>query len=125
MDELLADIQAGRFQLYTLAWVGVTQPDILRSLYHSAAVPPAGLNRGHCGDATLDAAIEAAFAGLPDAGALRAVQARVHADLPAIPLWNEDHVAVLGPRVAGYDLRPDGAWDALAHVTVRHADHPH
>lgn len=120
-----ADIQAGRFQLYTLAWVGVTQPDILRSLYHRAAVPPAGLNRGRCGDAALDDLIDTAFAGAPAPAALRAVQARAHAALPALPLWTEDQVAVLGPRVAGYDLRSDGAWDALAHITVRDARNPH
>lgn len=120
-----ADVQDGRFELYTLAWVGVTQPDILRSLYHSAMAPPAGLNRGRCGSAALDARIERAFAApLPAPPALRAVQVHVHRELPAVPLWTEDHVAVLGARVAGYDVRPDGAFDALTRVRLRHAAHP-
>ena len=36
----------GNFQLYTLQWVGVTDPDMLRRVFHSTQVPPAGLNRG-------------------------------------------------------------------------------
>ena len=43
----------GNFQLYTLQWVGgaTTDPDILRRVFHSNQVPPAGFNRGHFIDA--------------------------------------------------------------------------
>ena len=42
---LLSDAARGNFQMYTLQWVGVTDPDMLRRVYHSKQAPPAGLNR--------------------------------------------------------------------------------
>ena len=44
LQTLFADVLRGNFQLYTLQWVGVTDPDMLRRVYHSKQVPPAGLN---------------------------------------------------------------------------------
>ncbi|MDR4486215.1 MAG: ABC transporter substrate-binding protein [Nitrospirales bacterium] len=33
------DIKAGRFQMYSLAWVGVKTPDIFRYAFHSQSIP--------------------------------------------------------------------------------------
>ena len=46
---LYADILKGNFQMYTLQWAGgaAADPDILRRVFHSQQVPPAGFNRGH------------------------------------------------------------------------------
>ncbi len=41
-----ADVLKGNFQMFTLQWVGVTDPDILRRVFHSQQVPPVGFNRG-------------------------------------------------------------------------------
>lgn len=115
------DIKAGRFQLYTLAWVGVKEPDILRHIFHSASLPPAGANRGHYRSAAVDRALEAAqqAADLPAMAAnYRATQQQVHADLVYVPLWYEHHLVASGPRVRGYRLRRDGAYDALADVQI-------
>jgi len=59
---LYADVLNGSFQLYTLQWVGgaMTDPDILRRVFHSNQVPPAGFNRGHFVDAHVDALLDAA-----------------------------------------------------------------
>ena len=109
------DIRAGRFQLYSLAWVGITQPDVLRQLFHSASLPPAGANRGRFisppVDALLDAAAQAQ--GAEQVALYRQAQRVIHADLPYVPLWYEDNVAVARAGLRGYALRPDGAWDAL------------
>ena len=45
---LYADVLKGNFQLFTLQWVGgaVADPDILRRVFHSSQMPPAGFNRG-------------------------------------------------------------------------------
>jgi peptide/nickel transport system substrate-binding protein len=40
-----ADVLGGNVQMYTLQWVGVTDPDMLRRVYHSEQVPPIGFNR--------------------------------------------------------------------------------
>src|SRR4029450_3141738 len=42
---LFADVVRGSFQMYTLQFVGVTDPDMLRRVFHSSQAPPVGLNR--------------------------------------------------------------------------------
>jgi peptide/nickel transport system substrate-binding protein len=119
------DIKAGRFQLYTLAWVGVKEPDILRHIYHSTALPPDGANRGRYDSPLVDLALDAAGRAATTAdmaAAYRTVQEQVHDDLVYVPLWYEHHVAAMGPRVAGYRLRRDGAYDALVDVRIRNQD---
>ena len=56
---LLSDAARGNFQLYTLQWVGVTDPDMLRRVYHSKQAPPSGLNRVFYQNAEVDRLIDA------------------------------------------------------------------
>ncbi len=121
------DIRAGRFQLYSLAWVGVTQPDVLRQLFHSASLPPAGANRGRFISAPVDALLDAAAQAQGDrqTALYRRAQLAIHADLPYVPLWYEDNVAVARAGLRGYALRPDGAWDALESTDPPDARDPH
>src|SRR5438093_1437655 len=56
----LADVLKGAFQLYTLQWVGVSDPDILRRVFHSSQVPPAGFNRGYYSNPKVDQLIDQA-----------------------------------------------------------------
>ena len=73
------DIKAGRFQMYSLAWVGVNTPDILRYAFHSESVPPGGANRGRYRSAEVDALIERAERAEPAQAAqlYAAVQQRI------------------------------------------------
>src|SRR4029077_11310088 len=59
---LYADVLKGSFQLFTLQWVGgaVADPDILRRVFHSAQVPPAGFNRGFFRDPRVDRLLDTA-----------------------------------------------------------------
>ena len=43
---LYADVLKGNFQLFTLQWVGVSDPDMLRRVFHTKQMPPSGFNRG-------------------------------------------------------------------------------
>src|SRR5437764_50612 len=43
---LYADVRSGNFELASLAWVGVTDPDLYYLAFHSTMMPPAGYNRG-------------------------------------------------------------------------------
>ncbi len=110
------DVKAGRFQLYSLAWVGIKLPDIFRYVFHSEAIPPAGANRGRYRNPEVDRLIEMAE-GLDDltrqAAYYRQVQAIVHRELPYVPLWYEDNLVALRAQVQGYRLAPDGAFDGL------------
>jgi peptide/nickel transport system substrate-binding protein len=113
------DIKAGRFQMYSLAWVGIKTPDIFRYAFHSTSVPPAGANRGRLTDTRVDALIEAAENALTldgQAGAWRAVQARLLEQLPYVPLWYEDHFVAVRNSVTGYRLAGDGNYDGLKFV---------
>ena len=114
------DVKAGRFQMYSLAWVGIKMPDIFRYTFHSSAVPPHGANRGRYASETADRLIEAAereptLAG--QAARYRALQELVLAELPYVPLWYEDNFLVTTPGLDGYQLGSDGSYDGL--LTVR------
>ncbi|MGD8312688.1 MAG: ABC transporter substrate-binding protein [Gammaproteobacteria bacterium] len=114
------DIKAGRFQMYSLMWVGINTPDIFRYAFHSNSLPPEGANRGRLADSVLDRLIEAAEQGATleqQAERFRRVQARLLAELPYVPLWYEDHVAAMRQDIRGYSLARDGNYDALRHVT--------
>lgn len=113
------DIKAGRFQMYSLSWVGLKIPDIFRYAFHSTSLPPNGANRGRFKDATADAMIEAA-----ESKQDLAEQARLYQDLqvylqeqlPYIPLWYEDNILVASKGVSGYALANDGNYDGLLTV---------
>ncbi len=110
------DIKAGRFQLYSLSWVGIQTPDIFRYAYHSQSIPPEGANRGHYSDALADHLIEQAEAAADpaeQARLYRALQARLLATLPAVPLWYEDQVFAARADIAGYALSANGDYDGL------------
>ena len=113
------DIKAGRFQLYSLAWVGIKTPDIFRYAFHSDSLPPEGANRGRLKDPVVDRLIESAEQAESldqQAQAWRRVQARLLEELPYVPLWYEDHVYAAGARIEGYRLGRDGNYDSLVNV---------
>jgi hypothetical protein len=56
------DIKAGRFQMFSLSWVGIKSPDIFRYAFHSASIPPVGANRGRFTSRLADRLIERAQA---------------------------------------------------------------
>jgi len=110
------DIKVGRFQMYTLSWVGLKLPDIFRYAFHSAAVPPDGANRGRFADSRVDRLIEAAESASSRAeqhAHYRALQTLLLQELPYIPLWSEDVTAVTRHGLHGYAPAADGDYDAL------------
>lgn len=115
------DIKAGRFQLYSLAWVGVNTPDILRYAFHSDSRPPGGANRGNYHSRDVDDLLDAAATLEP--GKARplyaAAQRQIHDDIVYVPLWYESNIAAMR-TVAGYRPGHDGNYLALG--AVRRAD---
>ncbi len=120
------DIKAGRFQLYSLAWVGIKSPDIFRYAFHSQSLPPAGANRGRFNDRQTDALIDAAMRETDiqrQAELYRQLQQRLLDMLPCVPLWFEGQYIAARDDITGYRLAADGNFDALAQVV--YAQHGH
>ncbi|MCB5189420.1 ABC transporter substrate-binding protein [Methylobacillus arboreus] len=102
------DIKRGNFQLYGLMWVGIKTPEIYHLAFHSSSIPPKGANRGHYIDRKTDELIT--VSDWPNA------TARIHEQLPYIPLWYEGQFAATRKHIVGYQLKPDGSWDGLVNV---------
>jgi peptide/nickel transport system substrate-binding protein len=114
------DIKAGRFQMYSLSWVGLKMPDIFRYVFHSSAIPPNGANRGRFIDTHVDSIIETAEVEpslSKQAAYYRELQQVLFDALPYVPLWYEDNVLAMRKGIAGYTLSTDGNFDSLVHTT--------
>lgn len=116
-----ADIKSGNFQLYTLSWVGVTDPDIYNYAFDSRSVPPDGANRGRYANPELDALL-AQGRTEGDREKRRAIYARVQRivarDLPYVSLWHPESVLVRDRRLTGFVLSPVGDYTSLAHARM-------
>jgi peptide/nickel transport system substrate-binding protein len=119
-----ADIKRGNFQLYTLSWVGVTDPDIYHYVFHSASVPPDGANRGRYANPEVDALLERGRVETdPEVrkGIYAQVQRIVARDLPYVSLWHPDAVLVRDRRLTGFVLTPTGDYSSLAQARLNPA----
>jgi len=118
---LFADVVSGNFQLYTLQWTAaaLADPDILRRVFHSSQVPPAGFNRGGYHNRELDGLLERAAASQDDTvrKALYAeAQRRIAEDLPYIHLWHKTNFAIARRGLSGVALNPYADFLFLRHV---------
>lgn len=117
-----SDIKKGNFHLFSLAWVGIMDPDIYYQIFHSASVPPQGDNRGRYSNAQLDRLLEKGR-NTPDRAERKhlygEVQKILAADLPYIPLWWVKNVAIQKASLQGFVLYPDGDFVSLKKVSFR------
>jgi peptide/nickel transport system substrate-binding protein len=116
-----SDIRKGNFQIYTLTWVGIVDPDIYYYIFHSKSVPPNGANRGDYLNPEVDLLIERGRV-LQDREERKEVYGQVQKilarDLPYVSLWNEVNVVVMDQRVRGFVLYPDGDFLSLKDVWI-------
>jgi len=119
---LYADILKGNFQMYALQWVGgaLADPDILRRVFHSQQVPPAGFNRGRFSDPEIDRLIDEA-SNATDYETRRElygkVQQRIAEAAPYISLWHRTNFALAQPGLEGIHLSPQGDFTFLRNVS--------
>ncbi len=111
-----ADVQRGSFQLYSLDWVGLSDPDIYRHLFSSRSVPPGGANRGRYRSPEMDRLLEAGRRTL-ERGERRAIYGRVQrlaaVDLPYCSLWHYTNLVVMSRKLSGFAPYPDGSWRSM------------
>jgi peptide/nickel transport system substrate-binding protein len=119
---LYADILKGHFQMYGLQWVGgaLADPDILRRVFHSQQVPPAGFNRGRFSDPEVDRLIDEASKAT-DYETRRQLYGKVQQLLaeaaPYISLWHRTNFALSQPPLEGIRLSPQGDFTFLRNVS--------
>ena len=113
------DIKEGRFQMYSLSWVGLKIPDIFHYIFHSEAIPPHGANRGRFVDSNVDSILELAESEVSldrQAVYYTELQEYLLKALPYIPLWYEDNILISKFNVKNYTLSADGNFDSLEYV---------
>lgn len=107
-----SDVQKGNFEMFSLRWVAVTEPDILSKIFHTSQTPP-GRNRVYYSNTKLDRLVERA-ALEPDTATRKSLyleaQEIIADDLPYIPLWYPDNIAVSTAKLKGYELSAIGNW---------------
>jgi len=116
-----ADIARGDYDLYSLAWIGIRDPDLQRVVFHSAMTPPAGSNRGYFASSRMDR-LTARGRLESDPVRRRAIYARVQRlsarALPYVPLWWPKNVVVMSTRLDNFTPHPAGDLTALAHARL-------
>jgi peptide/nickel transport system substrate-binding protein len=116
---LFADVGAGTFQLASMQWVGVTDPDMLRRVFHSTQVPPIGFNRGHYANPEVDRLIDAATIATDEDERRRlyaAAQRLTAADVPYVSLWYKTNTAIAQSDLTGIRLTPSTHFGFLRNV---------
>ena len=118
---LYADVLKGNFQLFTLQWVGgaVVDPDILRRVFHSTQVPPAGFNRGYFQNAEVDRLLDEASTAIAEADRRKLygrVQQIIAEQVPYISLWSITNAVVAARSLAGIHVPPTADFTFLKDV---------
>ena len=116
-----ADVLKGDFQIFSLQWVGgaLADPDIIRRVFHSSQVPPAGFNRGYYMNPEVDRLIDEASRALSEEerrAKYSRAQQLIAEDAPYIPIWNRVNVILAQPGFTGLHLPPTGDFQALRDV---------
>ena len=115
-------IKRGDFQLYSLSWIGVTDPDFYFGVFHSKETPEnGGRNRGRYANPRIDLLFGLARTEMNDearAALYREAQRILMEDLPYVPLWHDRNVAIVSKRVQGYALDRLASFRALESVSL-------
>lgn len=116
------DIRHGNFQIYTLRWVGVRDPDIFYYAFDSKAVPPYGANRGYYSNPDVDRLIEHARGLLNISEALPLymhIQSIIADDLPYVSLWYMKDITAMRDRVRNFTPFPGGGYKGLEKAYIK------
>lgn len=99
------DIKQGNFQVFSLTWTGIVDPDFYAFILHSDRIPPDGANRGRYRNEEFDRLVEAGAREVEPA-ARRPYYVRAQEilarELPYISLFTKVNVAVMPRELEGY-----------------------
>ncbi len=115
------DIRSGNFQMTTMRWVGVVDPDFYYDLFHSSQIPPHGDNRVRYADEDMDQLLETGRVTLEPIkreAVYSQVQKKLAQDLPYFSLWHANNISIVHKRVSGYRQHPSGGFQSFRDVTL-------
>lgn len=115
------DVKSGKFDLALMQWVGVVDPDLYNLAFHSSEFPP-GRNRGYYSNDTLDGLLlqgQKSTSSEERKKIYHQVQDHVFKNLAILPLWHENQVHILHPRVKGYKLNPMGSFTSFLDLEIQ------
>jgi peptide/nickel transport system substrate-binding protein len=118
----LDDIQHGRFQMYSLRRVGISDPDFYSTIFHSKALAPNGQNRGYYVNPRVDQLIEqgrSTFDRTRRKTAYDEVQRIVADELPYISLYQRDNVAIMRNNISGFEMYPSGFLLSVPRMAIK------
>jgi peptide/nickel transport system substrate-binding protein len=116
-----ADIKKGTYQIATMQTSDITEPDLFYTYFHSSRIPtaadPNANNRWRYRNALVDdrTARGRRVSNRAERIALYAeVQRQLAEDLPVIPLFHEDNVALVNATVVDFVVLPNARLSGLA-----------
>jgi len=116
---LISDLNRGRFEMTLLQVPEVIEPHVLSWFFDSSRIPgpqAEGANRWRYANTELDGLFELGRTTI-DRGERRAAYERVQGilarDLPVLPLWQPDTIAVVR-RGSSFEVPRDGRFGTLA-----------
>lgn len=116
-----SDIKKGNFQIYSLQWTDLVEPDMYHWIFHSTRIPgpknkAGGANRGAYINPELDKLLEQgqiAQERKTRRGIYNRVQEIIARDLPYISLWHEDNIAFFRHDLRNVKIQPDAKFYIL------------
>lgn len=118
------DVKKGNYQLASMQTASITEPDYYFWYFHSSNIPtPKILSRGNRWRYHNPEADRYIAEGRRESdrekrrAAYAKVQELVARDVPIVPLWHEDNVAVMNRDVRGYALLPNAQFARVVGVT--------
>ena len=128
-----ADIMKGNFQIYSLRWIGVVDPDIFYYLFHSSSFPPNGANRGQYRNPTLDELLTLSRRTVDRANRKELysrIQKILAEDIVYTSLWYRNNLVVIREEFHGFQIYAGGEYISLKDVEREEGNvisflHPH
>jgi peptide/nickel transport system substrate-binding protein len=119
------DIKKGNFQMYSLRWIGVVDPDIFYYLFHSSSFPPNGANRGRYRNPTLDELL-ALSRRTADRAQRKELYSRIQKilaeDIVYTSLWYRNNLVVIREKFHGFQIYAGGEYISLKDVKLEKSD---
>ncbi|MCK5076535.1 MAG: ABC transporter substrate-binding protein, partial [Calditrichia bacterium] len=112
------DIKKGNFEMCSLTWVGIYDPDIYYQIFHSNSIKD-GNNRGRYRNKEVDRLI--ILAQLTHDLTMKKhyyyqIQEILQEEVPYISLWHETNVAVMKKNLMDFQILPAAEWNSFKKV---------